>query len=526
MGHKPDPLINAAWRYLIGPLISIWWIFTYAGVVLTGLCTLAIILIFIYLYIKFKVTKCGVRYPNELVIGFFHPYCDAGGGGERVLWCGIRAIQKRSVFPCLQKIRFSNVFQRFFRFPAAKLMIYTGDVQSRPDQIIDRAKERFNIELPNRKNVSFIYLHRRKWVEAYMYPYFTLLGQSLGSIWLGLEALENCVPNIFLDTMGYAFTLPLFKYFGGCKVGCYVHYPTISTDMLDKVRSRASTYNNRNRVANSYYLSNLKLIYYKVFAWMYGKAGGVSDLTMVNSSWTEDHVKRLWYLTPGNDVHKIYPPCDVRQFKELKRDPEEDIEDENKVKTILSIGQFRPEKDHALQIRAMFELRQLMTESEWDRVKLVLVGGVRNAQDEKRVQDLKDLSRHLAVEDNVLFKTNLTFDELCAEMQNAFIGIHTMWNEHFGIAVVEKLAAGLLTIAHRSGGPLMDIVIEDANVRNGFLAVHDKEYAAMINFILNMSPEGRMAVRERGRASVDRFSEQEFERNWNRVTEPLISQAM
>ena len=288
-------------------------------------------------------------------------------------------------------------------------MIYTGDVQSRPDQIIDRAKERFNIELPNRKNVSFIYLHRRKWVEAYMYPYFTLLGQSLGSIWLGLEALENCVPNIYLDTMGYAFTLPLFKYFGGSKVGCYVHYPTISTDMLDKVRSRASTYNNRNRVANSYYLSNLKLIYYKIFAWMYGKAGGVSDLTMVNSSWTEDHIKRLWYLTPGNDVHKIYPPCDVRQFKELKRDSNEDSEDESKVKTILSIGQFRPEKDHALQIRAMFELRQLLPENKWDRVKLVLVGGVRNAQDQKRVDDLRDLSRHLAVVENVIFKTRRYF---------------------------------------------------------------------------------------------------------------------
>ena len=405
-------------------------------------------------------------------------------------------------------------------------MIYTGDVQSRPDQIIDRAKERFNIELPNRKNVSFIYLHRRKWVEAYMYPYFTLLGQSLGSIWLGLEALENCVPNIYLDTMGYAFTLPLFKYFGGSKVGCYVHYPTISTDMLDKVRSRASTYNNRNRVANSYYLSNLKLIYYKIFAWMYGKAGGVSDLTMVNSSWTEDHIKRLWYLTPGNDVHKIYPPCDVRQFKELKRDSNEDNEDESKVKTILSIGQFRPEKDHALQIRAMFELRQLLPENKWDQVKLVLVGGVRNAQDQKRVDDLRDLSRHLAVEENVIFKTNLTFDELCAEMQNAFIGIHTMWNEHFGIAVVEKLAAGLLTIAHRSGGPLMDIVSEDANARNGFLAVHDKEYAAAISYILSMSPEGRMAVRERGRASVDRFSEQEFESDWIRATEALINQAM
>ena len=111
-------------------------------------------------------------------------------------------------------------------------------------------------------------------------------------------------------------------------------------------------------------------------------------------------------------------------------------------------------------------------------------------------------------------------------MQNAFIGIHTMWNEHFGIAVVEKLAAGLLTIAHRSGGPLMDIVSEDANARNGFLAVHDKEYAAAISYILSMSPEGRMAVRERGRASVDRFSEQEFESDWIRATEALINQAM
>ena len=43
------------------------------------------------------------------------------------------------------------------------------------------------------------------------------------------------------------------------------------------------------------------------------------------------------------------------------------------------------------------------------------------------------------------------------------------------IAVVEMMAAGLITIAHRSGGPLMDIIVEDPSIRNGFLAVHDKE---------------------------------------------------
>ena len=179
-----------------------------------------------------------------LFSGFFHPYCDAGGGGERVLWCAIRAIQKR--------------------FPAIKIVIYTGDVDSAPDQIINRARERFNLELPNTNQLEFIYLHRRKWVEAEMFPRFTLLGQSLGSIWLGIEALEKYVPDVFLDSMGYAFTLPLFKYFGGCKVGCYVHYPTISTDMLDKVRNRTSGFNNRKGIANSKLATYFKLIYYKV----------------------------------------------------------------------------------------------------------------------------------------------------------------------------------------------------------------------------------------------------------------------
>lgn len=29
------------------------------------------------------------------LVGFFHPYCNAGGGGERVLWVAIRALQNK-----------------------------------------------------------------------------------------------------------------------------------------------------------------------------------------------------------------------------------------------------------------------------------------------------------------------------------------------------------------------------------------------------------------------------------------------
>lgn len=71
--------------------------------------------------------------------------------------------------------------------------------------------------------------------------------------------------------MGYAFTLPLFKYFGGCKVGCYVHYPTISTDMLKRVKSRTLAHNNRNIVAKNPFLTWIKLTYYRIFAWVQNK---------------------------------------------------------------------------------------------------------------------------------------------------------------------------------------------------------------------------------------------------------------
>lgn len=32
---------------------------------------------------------------KPLLVGFFHPYCNAGGGGERVLWIAVQALQTR-----------------------------------------------------------------------------------------------------------------------------------------------------------------------------------------------------------------------------------------------------------------------------------------------------------------------------------------------------------------------------------------------------------------------------------------------
>lgn len=62
---------------------------------------------------------------------------------------------------------------------------------------------------------------------------------------------------------------------------------------------------------------------------------------------------------------------------------------------------------------------------------------------------MEDLSRHLSLENSVEIKANVSYQELIQNYKMASIGIHTMWNEHFGISVVELMAAGLITVAHR-----------------------------------------------------------------------------
>lgn len=106
--------------------------------------------------------------------------------------------------------------------------------------------------------------------------------------------------------MGYAFTLPVARIFGGSRCGSYVHYPTVSLDMLDQVRERRPSYNNSERIAKSETVSRLKLIYYTVLAWFYGAAGGrFSSVTMVNSTWTKNHIDSIWKVSST----LTFPPC-------------------------------------------------------------------------------------------------------------------------------------------------------------------------------------------------------------------------
>ncbi|XP_050305996.1 GDP-Man:Man(3)GlcNAc(2)-PP-Dol alpha-1,2-mannosyltransferase [Anthonomus grandis grandis] len=446
----------------------------------------------IYFYFKYTFRLERKKRGDQLSVGIFHPYANAGGGGEKVLWVALRALLEK--------------------YPEANFYIYTGDVECSPVEIKRKVKNSLNVDIKSDR-VKFIYLTRRRWVEASMFPIFTLLGQCIGSMWLGLEAISLINPDIFIETTGFTFTLPLFKYLGECKTGCYVHYPIINKGMLRRVQSRRNIYNNSNLITNSSTLTYSKLFYYHLLAWMYSLAGQCSDTTLVNSTFTLENLQILWNLP----MSLVYPPCEVDHLKKIIHDAKKP----SKIR-ILSLAQFRPEKDHPLQLQALYDLREIIADNVFENVTLVLCGSCRNQEDSNRVKDLQDLAKHLSLENNVEFKVNIPYAGLLEEFSKAYVGIHTMLDEHFGISVVEQMAAGLIVVAHKSGGPLLDIIETSEGSRLGFLANTSQEFAHILKWILEATDEEINEIRERAKASCDRFSVKKFEVEFLRAIEPIF----
>ena len=181
---------------------------------------------------------------------------------------------------------------------------------------------------------------------------------------------------------------------------------------------------------------------------------------------------------------------------------------------------FRPEKNHELQVRAFSRFKtKIMDDVDHPssvihhprhpsppprHPRLVMVGSVRDIGDSERVLSLAALAIHLhlscilvILESDVIMKNipipsstpsiiihsvdemrassiihhptihamdiviiiNCPYVSLLSWYSRASIGMHSMPEEHFGIGIVEMMAAGLVVIAHHSGGPMMDIVV-------------------------------------------------------------------
>mmetsp|Transcript_44431 Transcript_44431/g.84994 ORF Transcript_44431/g.84994 Transcript_44431/m.84994 type:complete len:492 (+) Transcript_44431:55-1530(+) len=446
-------------------------------------------------------------------VAFFHPFTDDGGGGERVLWCAIRTLQEL--------------------IPRAKFVIYTGD-SATADALARRARERFGIRIL--RPVDVIRLKRRHLLLDSHWPRFTLLGQAYGAVMVTWEAMRLLVPHLFIDTGGYAFGYPVVRA-AGALTTCYVHYPYVSTDMLARVRDRQVQYNNQSQVASSAWRSFLKVWYYRAIALAYWFAGRYAQMVMVNSSWTYAHIVSLWRCKAVTRI--VYPPCQTTALEDfpLAR-PESNL--------LISVAQFRPEKQQLLQLEAFslarrcviagftgsgVEVLENVNSEAVLRAKLVFVGGCRNEADRERMSALVTKAAQLGLSDCVQFMPGLEYPKLVELLGTAVAGLHSMLDEHFGISVVEYMAAGAIAIAHASGGPKADIVVDlpgkgedDKHTPTGFLAQTKEEYAKAIIKVLSLSEPDREMIRRAARIQAKKFSNEQFEHSLSNAMSVFVEE--
>lgn len=444
-----------------------------------------------------------VRKNRKVLFGFFHPYCNAGGGGEKVLWKAVESTLSKDS---------RNV-----------AIIYTGDTDASKQEILNNVSRRFDYEL-DKDRVVFIYLKNRKYVDSKMWPRFTLIGQALGSILLTIEAIYRCPPDVWCDTMGYPFGYPAVHYLARIPIVTYTHYPVISSDMLQKLQNMNKTFK-----------TTIKYWYWKLFMLWYKYVGTFVDIATTNSTWTNNHMKQIW---KSCEPVIIYPPCSTEKL--IVHDEQWDRKNQ-----AIVLAQFRPEKRHELILQSYSQFLEIEGDIS-HAPKLILIGSTRSQADRDYVNHLREWSStDLKIPSNLVeFQTDCSYEKIKVYLRESSYGINGMWNEHFGIAVVEYAASGLIPLVHASAGPLLDIVVpwdkkqrkqvekSTTESRTGFFfkdksdpdydKAHDSERYPTLSELLvtavNLTDNEKLSISKRGRECVlFKFSDLKFHQDWDQV---------
>ena len=128
--------------------------------------------------------------PKSKTVAFLHPFCAGGGGGEVVLWDAIAyMMQQRG-----EKLKFD------------KIVIYSAndDQNKKLSKVLKKVEKRFDIKISeeNLKYLSLIPLSSYWIIKPDVFPFASLLLQSLAAICLAFEGLFKFTPHIFIDTTG------------------------------------------------------------------------------------------------------------------------------------------------------------------------------------------------------------------------------------------------------------------------------------------------------------------------------------
>lgn len=135
----------------------------------------------------------------------------------------------------------------------------------------------------------------------------------------------------------------------------------------------------------------------------------------------------------------VYPPVDVEKYLPLS-------ESKERKNIILTIS--RIEEGKGLDIIPQLAVRV-------SNAEFVIIGTLSSG---RYLRYLYRMAKSLGVGDRVKIIPNASENVKKAFLSESKIFFHPMKYEHFGIAIVEAMAAGLVPLVSKTGGPWIDIL--------------------------------------------------------------------
>jgi glycosyltransferase involved in cell wall biosynthesis len=297
-------------------------------------------------------------------------------------------------------------------------------------------------------------------------PVFGIYQRLAAGLWL--TKLKERV-DLTVNTHGDC--LPL-----SCDV-VYMHFPMF----VDLAYIEGSPINVKYSVSVFWklYFQPYKAIQKRIAKKYLQKAGKI----LTNSSFSAKALK----TAAGCEARIVYPPVDVEKF--FKANQSADREN-----IVITTSRITPEKGLDLLPKIALETSE---------AKFILIGTMSGMASRSILEEILRVKP-----ENLEVKVNLPMADMIEIYGKAKVYLHLMKGEHFGISVVEGMAAGLIPVAHKSGGCYHDIL---AQGKYGFIWENQEDISEAVGKALKADNLRRL-VEERAKG----FSVERFKRNFLR----------
>jgi glycosyltransferase involved in cell wall biosynthesis len=267
----------------------------------------------------------------------------------------------------------------------------------------------------------------------------------------------------------------------------YVHYPTFSDFENAGINLKYS-----RSLFWRIYIAPYKFMH-RFFA-NYLSTG----LLVTNSSFSK---RAIWKHVGRNSI-VVFPPVEIEAFANAAKDAV-------KKDGVVSCGRYSPEKNYEYVLEVANRLRN---------VEFAVVGSFSGKKSTVYYEKLRQIVSSKGLE-NVELLHGVQFGDLLRHFGEAKVYMHAMKNEHFGITVVEAMAAGLIPVVFRAGGPWEDILKK----KQGYFgfSYQDQDEASAIIKMLMANNDLRSEIVNRNAIYVNQFSGSVFEKQFISLVEKI-----